>query len=76
VQCGDDAFHAEAGSFVFLPRNIPHGFRSIDGPATTLLIATPGGLDEYFADLHAAIKANADPAEVRAIQAAYGIIPS
>jgi hypothetical protein len=50
---------------VFLPRNIPHGFRSIGGPAATLLIATPGGLDEYFADLHAAINANADPAEVR-----------
>jgi hypothetical protein len=45
---------------VFLPRNIPHGLRSIDGPATTLLIVTPGGLDEYFADLHAAINANAD----------------
>ena len=76
VQCGDDRFHAEPGSFVFLPRNIPHGLRSIDGPATTLVIATPGGLDEYFADLHAAITANADPAELRAIQAEYGIIPS
>jgi quercetin dioxygenase-like cupin family protein len=76
VQCGDDRFHAEPGSFVFLPRNVPHGLWSIDGPATTLVIATPGGLDEYFADLHAAIAANADPAELRAIQAAYGIIPA
>jgi len=76
AQCGEDNFHAEPGSFVFLPRNVPHGLRSIDGPATTLVIATPGGLDEYFADLHAAINANADAAELRAIQAAYGIIPS
>jgi mannose-6-phosphate isomerase-like protein (cupin superfamily) len=76
VQCGDERFHAEPGSFVFLPRNVPHRLRSIDGPATTLVIATPGGLDEYFADLHAAIDANADPAELRAVQAAYGIILS
>jgi mannose-6-phosphate isomerase-like protein (cupin superfamily) len=76
VTCGQDRFHAEPGAFVFLPRNVPHRLRSIDGPATTLVIATPGGLDEYFADLHAAARANASPAELRAIQAAYGIIPS
>jgi mannose-6-phosphate isomerase-like protein (cupin superfamily) len=76
VQCGEDRFHAEPGSFVFLPRNVPHVLRSVDGPATTLVIATPGGLDEYFADLHAAIKANAEPAELAAIQAAYGIVPT
>ena len=73
VECGQDRFHAEPGSFVFLPRNVPHALRSVDGPATTLVIATPGGLDEYFADLHTAIEADADPAEVAAIQAAHGI---
>ena len=61
---------------MFLPRNVPHTLRSVDGPASTLVIATPGGLDEYFADLHAAIKAKAEPAELAAIQAAYGIIPT
>jgi hypothetical protein len=34
---------------------------------------TPGGLDEYFAELSAALAANADPAQVRTIQLAYGI---
>ncbi len=76
VECGEDVFRAEPGSFVFLPRNVPHGLRSIDGPATTLVIATPGGLDEYFAAIHAALNANADPAELSAIRAAYGIIQS
>jgi mannose-6-phosphate isomerase-like protein (cupin superfamily) len=76
VECGDETFRAEPGSFVFLPRNVPHGLRSIGGRVTTLVIATPGGLDEYFADMHAAIGANADPATRRAIQAKYGIIPS
>jgi len=76
VTCGQDRFHAEPGAFVFLPRNVPHRLRSLDGPATILVIATPGGLAEYFADLRAAVRANASPAELRAIQAAYGIIQS
>jgi quercetin dioxygenase-like cupin family protein len=50
VECGADQFRAEAGAFVFLPRGVPHGFHSVNGPATGLLIATPGGIDEYFAE--------------------------
>jgi len=76
VQCGDDRFEAGPGSFVFLPRNLPHVFRSVGGPATALLIATPGGLDDYFAELHAAIDANAGPAELKTIMDAYGVVPS
>ena len=76
VECGEDRFQAGPGSFVFLPRNLPHTFRSVDGPATALLIATPGGLDEYFAELSAALAANADPAQVRTIQQAHGIARS
>jgi hypothetical protein len=41
-----------------------------------LLIVTPGGLDEYFAELSAALRTNADPAQVRAIQQRYGIARS
>ncbi len=76
VQCGDDRFWAGPGSFVFLPRNLPHGFRSVGGPATALLIVTPGGLDDYFAELSAALAANADAAQLRTIQQAYGIARS
>ncbi len=43
---------------------------------TALLIVTPGGLDSYFAELHAAMRSNADPAEVKRIQDAYGIVRS
>jgi len=74
VECGDDRFRAGPGSLVFLPRNLPHVFRSVGGPATALLIVTPGGLDEYFAELSAALAASADPAQVRTIQLAYGIV--
>jgi Cupin domain len=73
VECGDDRFQAGPGSFVFLPRNLPHVFRSVGGPATALLVVTPGGLDEHFAELPAALAANADAARVRTIQRAYGI---
>jgi hypothetical protein len=59
-----------------MPRKLPHMFRTVGGPATGLLIATPGGIDEYFADLHAALDANADTAEIRRVQAAYGITVS
>jgi mannose-6-phosphate isomerase-like protein (cupin superfamily) len=76
VECGEDRFEAGPGSFVFLPRNLPHAFRSVGGPVTALLIVTPGGLDSYFAELHAAMRSNADPAEVKRIQDAYGIVRS
>jgi hypothetical protein len=61
---------------VFLPRYLPHGFRSIGGPATALLVVTPGGLDAYFAELHAVLTANADPAETAMVQDRYGIVRS
>jgi mannose-6-phosphate isomerase-like protein (cupin superfamily) len=76
VECGDDRFEAGPGSFVFLPRNLPHVFRSVGGPATALLIVTPGGLDDYFAELSAALRANADSAEMQTIRDAYGIVRS
>ena len=37
VECGEDRFEAGPGSFVFLPRNLPHAFRSVGGPVTALL---------------------------------------
>jgi hypothetical protein len=63
------------GSFVFLPRQRPHTFRSIGGTARGLLIITPGGLENYFDALHATLKAG-DSSQVRVIQAEYGIRPS
>ena len=76
VECGGDRFEAVPGSFVFLPRNLAHTFQSVDGPATGLLIVTPGGLDEYFAELHAVLSENGDRSEVAKVQARYGIFRS
>ena len=45
-------FVREAGGFVFLPRNIPHGFRVIGtGPARYLILVTPGGFEGFVAEL-------------------------
>lgn len=74
VECGEDRFTARRGAFVFLPRNVPHAFRSVDGPATALVIGTPGGLDEYFAALRAAGEAGAGPEEMARILADHGIV--
>jgi quercetin dioxygenase-like cupin family protein len=76
VECDGEEFEATPGSFVFLPRQRPHTFRSTGGTARGLLIVTPGGLENYFAALHAATKAGQDSPRVTAVMAQYGIRPS
>jgi mannose-6-phosphate isomerase-like protein (cupin superfamily) len=76
VECGEDRFEAGPGSFVFMPRELPHTFRSIDGVATGLLIVTPGGLDEYFAELNAVLTTGGERSEIAKVQAKYGIVRS
>jgi quercetin dioxygenase-like cupin family protein len=73
VECGSDRFEAGPGSFVFLPRGLPHTFHAIDATASGLLIVTPGGLDEYFAEVHAALASGGGRPEIARIQARYGI---
>jgi mannose-6-phosphate isomerase-like protein (cupin superfamily) len=54
VRCGNDAFSAAAGSFVFLPRGRPHRFWTQGPPARLLIIAVPGGIEDYFREINAA----------------------
>jgi hypothetical protein len=60
------------GSLTVLPRNVPDRFAVAGGPATALIV-TSGGLDEYLAELHAALTANATAAQIKDIQDAYGV---
>lgn len=40
------------GTYVFLPRNIPHGFRVVGtSPARFLLLITPGGFEEFVVEM-------------------------
>ena len=44
---GDETVRVGAGSFVHVPRGVPHAFRNVgDSPARFLAIVTPGGLHE------------------------------
>ena len=51
MQCGERRFRAGAGSFVFLPRDVPHSFVvEGDTPARMLTLLTPGGGEGVFID--------------------------
>jgi quercetin dioxygenase-like cupin family protein len=56
--CGEDGWTATAGSFVFVPRDIPHSFTvTSKGPASSLVITGPSQLDRQ-------ITARGEPAPV------------
>jgi quercetin dioxygenase-like cupin family protein len=69
VRCGDAVYDAAAGSFVFLPRGLPHQFQAAPEPARLLLISVPGGIEAYFSEINAA----ADDAAREIIGERYGI---
>jgi len=51
VRCGDDTFPAKAGTFVTMPRDVPHGFIvASDTPVRMLNLMTPGGGEGFFVD--------------------------
>jgi mannose-6-phosphate isomerase-like protein (cupin superfamily) len=51
MRCGDETFYATAGSFVFLPRDIPHTFVvEGDKPARLLTLLSPGGGEGVFVE--------------------------
>jgi quercetin dioxygenase-like cupin family protein len=48
-RAGDQVLTATAGSFVWLPRDLPHTFR-VDSPTARILsLCVPGGFEEFFA---------------------------
>ncbi|MHC1562130.1 cupin domain-containing protein [Actinomycetospora sp. C-140] len=79
---GDTEFRAEAGGFVWLPREIPHGYRARgDQLLRTLAITMPGGMDEFVAALSEPARERAlpeapffpDPAEMTAVASRHDI---
>src|SRR5690349_19876056 len=43
---GDRRIKATAGSYLFLPRGLPHGFR-VEAPTRLLILTTPGGFEQF-----------------------------
>lgn len=47
-RCGEDELDCEVGGFVFLPKDMPHAFKSGPDGATMLAIALPGGIEGLY----------------------------
>jgi mannose-6-phosphate isomerase-like protein (cupin superfamily) len=72
---GDEVVHAEAGDFVFKPREQWHTFWNAgDEPARILEIIAPGGFEHFFDELGDLVGAGApDPAALGELSARYGL---
>ncbi|MEZ0109914.1 quercetin dioxygenase-like cupin family protein [Catenulispora sp. EB89] len=48
VWCDDQEYELAEGGVVYLPRNIPHGYRITSAKADLLMINTPAGIEGMF----------------------------
>ena len=52
VYVGEERIKAQPGTWVYGPRDVPHGFRiEGDSPARFLLLYTPAGFERYFVEV-------------------------
>ena len=76
---GEDTVYAEAGDFVFKPRDQWHTFWNAgDEPCRILEIISPGGFEHFFDELGTALAAAApgegpDPEALAGLGAKYGL---
>ena len=77
AQLGDEVVEAGAGELVFKPRDQWHAFWNAgDEPARVLEIISPGGFEQYFAEIAPLLPPNRpepDFAALAATQAKYGL---
>lgn len=64
----DTLFEAPTGSFMFVPRGVPHCFQNVgDAPARLLVMFTPAGMERFYEE-HAKLPSGpVDPDAFRAI---------
>lgn len=69
-RCGDHTLEAATGAFVFLPRDVAHGFTVAEaGPARVLQLNTPAGLEQFFEELGAPVGEPAGPLDLERLLA-------
>ena len=68
-----DEYTCPAGSFVFIPSGVRHGFRVGWQPSRKLNIYTPAAMVGYFDELSAAIRGAATADELAAIADKHGM---
>jgi quercetin dioxygenase-like cupin family protein len=60
----DDIRSAPTGSFMFVPRGVPHCFQVVgDRPGRILIVFTPAGMETFFTGLSDELAKGSDPAE-------------
>jgi quercetin dioxygenase-like cupin family protein len=79
-KCGDELFQASPGSFVFLPRDIPHSYKNVgETTARWLILTTPAGAEGFFFEagtpaLEDGLRPQPlDPQKLATIAAKYGL---
>lgn len=73
AKLGDDVVIAEAGDFVFKPREQWHTFwNPDDAPCRILEIIAPGGFEHFFDEVAAAMAGEFDPEVLAELGARYG----
>jgi quercetin dioxygenase-like cupin family protein len=78
---GERRFTGGPGTYVFLPRDIPHGFRVVGAaPARCLILTTPGGFEGFVMEMGQPAKSLTLPApsapdmdKLKALAAKYRI---
>jgi len=77
LRVGDQEFKVGPGTYVFIPRGTPHAmWNSSDQPAKGITIFSPGGLENYFAEMGAVFQASIPPdfAKLGMISHQFGIV--
>ncbi len=79
--CDQKRWKVGPGAYLFLPRNIPHGFKLDEpAPARILILATPAGFEQFILEMSEPAKDLAHPpvgppdmGKLLAVAAQYGI---
>ncbi len=78
--CDGQTFQAGPGSFIYLPRGLPHTFRVDEGPARILELVQPGGHEGFYLEAGRPALDDTIPAfdprdleQARALYAKYGL---
>lgn len=69
----DEEFVCPAGSFIFIPAGVPHGFRVGTLPSRKLNLYTPAAMIGYFDELSAALARGDADADLAEIAGRYGM---
>jgi quercetin dioxygenase-like cupin family protein/ketosteroid isomerase-like protein len=72
--CAGTWTRATAGTYIFGPRQIPHGFKVVgESPARMLLLCAPGGFDQFVVEMSEQAPAPPDMAKLMATAAKYRV---